>query len=240
MPCRPSALALLFSLVALCGLCAAVEQGASVGVHPPTSLRGAEAQGAEAPKEMALGGAPGEQKPFGRGDRVGRSASERSRDPLVSGLSARLQELRERKENILQLEKTMGSTEALIKEGVRMRSVASSKRARQTYEHQIEDSERMHKETAAMLLMSREEAKQEARDLLGEMGELRALDAAISSEASSLVSRADASARGARGAGAAPGLGKASGADQASEAQDSDEGQDEEEDDDKGGDDNEQ
>jgi len=108
-------------------------------------------------------------------------------DPLVTSLQQKLRELRERKANIVQLQNTMSTTENLIKEGVEMRDVAGSRRAQETYDRQIRDSEAIHKETATMLITSREEAKEEATRLLKQMARLRAMEADIVKEASGLA-----------------------------------------------------
>jgi len=108
-------------------------------------------------------------------------------DPLIHNLEQKLSELRERKTNLIALERTIGSTEALIKEGVKMRDAAASKHARDIYDRQIRDSEKIHKDTAEMLLVGRNEAKAEANALLAEMSQLRKVEAEIVTESSGLL-----------------------------------------------------
>merc|ERR1719265_1193775 len=70
-----------------------------------------------------------------------------ARDPALVSLGTELAALRQRRANILQLEKSIGSTNALIKEGAQMARAASSKRGRQIYEAQVKNTERLQHET---------------------------------------------------------------------------------------------
>merc|ERR1719181_2683626 len=75
-----------------------------------------------------------------------------SRDPALVSLGSELTALRQRRANILQLEKSIGSTAALIKEGTQMEKAATSRRARQIYDSQVRNTQRLQKETAGMLV----------------------------------------------------------------------------------------
>ena len=68
-----------------------------------------------------------------------------------------------------------------------MEKAASSRRARQIYENQVRNSERLNKETSAMLVASRAEAKDEAQAVFAELRQLRGLEQAIVSEATGLA-----------------------------------------------------
>lgn len=103
--------------------------------------------------------------------------------PLISKLKAILGELKERRENIQRLEKSLAQEKSMLEEGRHMLSLATTKKGKRTFEHQVQSSEQIYKDTASLLADSKAEALSAATSLIKEMDKARELGTDIITEA---------------------------------------------------------
>lgn len=103
--------------------------------------------------------------------------------PLIGKLRGILVELKERKDNIQHLEKTLAQEKAMLDEGKQMLQLATTKKGKRTFGRQVQNSEQIYKDTSGLLADSRNEAKSAAQNLIKEMEDAREIESDIISEA---------------------------------------------------------
>lgn len=103
--------------------------------------------------------------------------------PLISKLKGILGELKERRDNIKHLERTLGQEKAMLEEGKHMLSLATTKKGRRTFEAQVQSSEQIVKDTAGLLAEGRKEALAAAQGLIKEMADAQQIGTSIINEA---------------------------------------------------------
>lgn len=103
--------------------------------------------------------------------------------PLISKLKAIFGELKERRENIKHLERTLAQEKTMLEEGRHMLQLATTKKGKHTFEHQVQSSEQIYKDTASLLAESRKEAMAAAQSLEKEMEKAREVGTDIITEA---------------------------------------------------------
>lgn len=103
--------------------------------------------------------------------------------PLISKLKGILAELKERRDNIKHLEKTLAQEKTMLQEGQHMFKLATTKKGKHTFERQVQSSEQIVKDTAGLLADGRKEALAAAQGLIKEMEDAQELGSSIITEA---------------------------------------------------------
>jgi len=111
------------------------------------------------------------------------SSSSSSSSEAASQLQRELSEAKQRRANIVQLEKVLTVDTALLREGNSLESVSSSARARADAEQEVRKSKQFVQEVGAMLQQSRADAASEARQALSDANKARAAAEELSAEA---------------------------------------------------------
>jgi len=111
------------------------------------------------------------------------TSSSSSSSEAASQLQRELSEAKQRRANIVQLEKVLTANTALLRESNSLESVASSARARADAEEQVRKSKQFVEEVSAMLKQSRADAAREARQALSDASKVRAAAEELSAEA---------------------------------------------------------
>jgi len=101
----------------------------------------------------------------------------------VQHLNDELEEVKQARANVLQVQKTLKADVALLRESNQLWRTAKSAKSRKDAQDQVKDSEKLVKDTEAMVKRSRQRARDVAQDALQEATEVQKAASALSAEA---------------------------------------------------------